>query len=443
MEEGFIVKLNEKLDISIAHQSSGKVLHRHVLIVGGGSDLMPRLRSVDPNLHTSVICRASVLKFVYEIECNRTVIVLNDDTPVELWVQHARNLHEVDPIDAVVSFAEIDQDKAAAISEHLGLGYHSPSTISWVHDKLLMRQRLRAAGVEEINNALVYSPDDVLIYGEQWGYPLILKPSKGRASTGISVVHTPKDVITAFNRSSTATAPRLEPSPLIVEPLLQGREYSVETLSEDGQHIILAIVEKYKDDVSKVEVGHLVPAPLSPEIAEQIEDYVARVLDALDIRFGITHTELMVTADGPRIIETHVRPAGDEIPSLIHDSLGVDPLQYFVEQAAGLPIADRLRAHLAKAKPHQRAAAIWYAHTNVQGTLVEINGVEDTKAAPGVQEFLLLLKEGAHLTGLSSSYSRIAFVRTVAAQPEEALQLAQDAIARLDFRISIRSSNWR
>jgi biotin carboxylase len=425
----------------VDHKTMNKdqVSKRHVLIVGGGSDLMPRLRAVSPNIKTSVICRTSVLPFVHKIEDNQAVLVLPDHSPVDLWVQHAKKMHSVHPFDTVTSFAEIDQDKASAIAEALGLNYHSSKTIAWVHDKYLMRQRLKEAGIEDIPSAFVENPGEIRDFVEQWGYPVVLKPSRGRASTGISVIHSPEDIEKAFRYSKTASAPRLESSPLIVEPYLLGKEFSVEALSDQGEHIVLAIVEKYKDPVSKVEIGHVLPAPLSPEIEKQIEQYVANVLDALGIRFGITHTELIVTQDGPRIVETHVRPAGDEIPYLIHDSLGIDPLQYLVEQVAGMPIAERLRNHLRMAKAKQKSAAIWYAHVDIKGTLLEVGGIEEVKKAEGVREFFQLLKEGTQIDGLSSSYSRIAFVRTLADHPAEALRLARKAVELLEFRFSVRS----
>ena len=326
----------------------------HVLIVGGGSDLIPRLRAVATNVQTSVICRPSVLKFVYEIEKNNKVLVIEENADTQAWVEHAGALHKIDPFDSVVSFAEIDQDKAAAISESLGLDYHSSSTIEWVHNKLQMREQLRLTGVEDIPNALVTSAEEVLEFGQKWGYPLIIKPCRGRASAGVSVVYGPEDVAIKFERSNTATAPRLEPSPLLVERYLQGREYSVEAISEGGQHVILSIVEKYKEEVSKVEIGHMIPAILDSNTYTEIENHIVKVLDALNIRFGITHTEIMLTEEGPRVIETHVRAAGDDIPYLLQDSLGLDPLQYVVEQAAGESIYERLKMDVQRAKRTQK-----------------------------------------------------------------------------------------
>lgn len=412
-------------------------MRRHILIVGGGSDLQPRLRSTTGGVRTSVICRTSVLPWVYQLEENAAVLALPEDVPVERWVALSRALHAIDPFDGVTSLTETDQDKAAAIAEAIGLSYHSRATISWVHNKFLMRQRLSECGVEDIPNALALTPDDVLACGTAWGYPLILKPSRGRGSMGISVVESPADIPTLFARSTSASAPRVESSLLIVEPFLTGKEISIEALADDGVIIPVAIVEKYKDSQTKVELGHVVPANLDPTLEEQICGHLRRVFEALQIRVGISHTEMILTANGPRIVETHVRRAGDEIPTLIYDAFGIDIIEYMLEQVAGLPIAARLKAHLAKACQSPKAAAIWFTHVDARGELLEVQGVEEAKANPGVQELHLLLKPGSQLNGLMSSHSRVTSIRTVADSKEEALCRAQEASKRLSFDLRV------
>ncbi|WP_144636121.1 ATP-grasp domain-containing protein [Priestia megaterium] len=422
-------------------QNQTNKLHNHVLIVGGGSDLMPRLRDVDKRVKTSVICRASVKQFVHKMEDNQAVIVLNDNSDVETWVKHAKSLHSINPIDAVVSFAEIDQDKAAAISEALKSNFYSTSTIEWVHDKSKMRRRLKDTFAEGLPSELVYSAEEVIKFGENAGYPLILKPSKGRASAGISIVTNPSEAEQAFKSTKNVVVPRLEASPTLVEPYLEGKEFSVEALSESGEHIILAIVEKYKDEESKVEIGHCLPARLSKEEKEQIEKHVSKVLDSLDISFGITHTELILTSQGPHIIETHVRAAGDEIPELIKDSLGLDPLDYVVKQAAGLPILEEIKLKLQDAKTNQKSTAIWFASVNIKGKIKSVKGLDEAKQVSGVSEVFQLLDNGSEISPLSSSYSRIAFSRSVANSQKEALEIAQKSIDKLKIELEVGSSN--
>ncbi|TKI60055.1 ATP-grasp domain-containing protein [Lysinibacillus mangiferihumi] len=409
---------------------------KHVLIIGGGSDLVPMLRNVDKNIRTSVFCRPSILNFVYEIEKNNTVLIIKEEASIQEWIEYARSLHKVDPFDSVVSFAEIDQDKAAAISESLGLNYHSVSTVEWVHNKFQMRNRLRMTGVEDIPNKLVIYAEEINEFGNKYGYPLIVKPSKGRASVGVSIIQESEEIFEKMDYSIKSKIPRLEQSSLIVEPYLKGKEYSVEAISENGQHLILAIVEKYKHELNKVEIGHMVPAELDLNTYKEIENHIIKVLDALEIKFGVTHTEIMLTDKGPRVIETHVRLAGDDIPLLIKDSLGVDMMKYIVEQAAGYSIYDRLKQEIEKGKKTQKGAAIWFINTELEGKLCGIENIDQITKTVGVVEFIPSYEIGMYLEGLKSSYSRLGSIRTTAETPVKAINLAKDLADKVKISIS-------
>ena len=46
------------------------------------------------------------------------------------------------------------------------------------------------------------------------------------------------------------------------------------------------------------------------ETEKSLLSYTVKVLDALGFRYGPSHTELMLTPKGPRLIETAARPMG-------------------------------------------------------------------------------------------------------------------------------------
>ena len=76
-----------------------------------------------------------------------------------------------------------------------------------------------------------------------------------------------------------------------------------------------------------------------------------RVLDALGVEFGATHTEIVLGDAGPRVIETHIRMGGDEIPALAFDATDVDLADCVVRQTVGEKVLPEIRAVLAKNGP--------------------------------------------------------------------------------------------
>ena len=73
-----------------------------------------------------------------------------------------------------------------------------------------------------------------------------------------------------------------------------------------------------------VELGHVVPAALTPGDRTAVTELVTAVLDAVGLVEGPAHTEVIVTADGPRVVEAHSRRGGDRINELVRLVHGVD-----------------------------------------------------------------------------------------------------------------------
>jgi biotin carboxylase len=402
------------------------------LVVGSGSDLQPRLRRAAPDVQTVVLCRASALELVFGVPENEAVIVLGDHLPVDRWVSAARHIDEEWGVDAVVSFSEIDQDKAAHVAAALGLRCHSVETVARVHDKALMRARLAEVGLERVPCRTVRSLADLEAFYDAVGGPLIIKPTSGRASVGISLARTRLDLAEAYEHTRDARAPRLDPSPPLAERYIEGHEYSVEALTHHGLHHVFAVTEKFTDPASKVELGHVVPARLPRDDEQRVIAHVRAALTALGVAFGITHTEVILSADGPFIVETHLRGAGDEIIPLVHDATGEDMLDLFLRQIVGVDIGALPALRSRRDRPHYQASgAIRYLATEARGTLCGIDGWTEVSALPGVRDARQLVAAGAALDGLRSSRSRLGYVRVRADDADSAVALADAALGKL------------
>jgi biotin carboxylase len=343
-------------------------------------------------------------------------------------------VHRADPFTRIASFADPDQDRAAVIAARLGLLMHSEQTIAWVHEKPRMRRRLAEQGIDDTPFALVSSPDELRAFIREHGFPCIAKPAVGAGSIGIRRIAGDADVEAAF--ATAGIRSEMSGGGVLVERLHEGPQFSAEAFSEDGVHQVVCITRKYSEPRHYVEVGHVLPADLPAADCAAIEAYVARVLDALEIGFGPTHTEFVLTAGGPRIIETHARIAGDRIPYMIHDALGIDLVAHTVRQVLGERELPAVRAELAAARAAApRCAAIWFAGSPAAGTLESVGGVEQVRAREGSSEVRVMQPLGQRFRPLSSSESRLGLVRTHGASADEALARARDGAAALEFRV--------
>ncbi|MFE2011253.1 ATP-grasp domain-containing protein [Streptomyces sp. NPDC059491] len=409
----------------------------HVLIVGGGREIPGLIRDAgDPDVVTTILCRMEFVPKIRKPGQHDRVLALRSDAPDAEWIALAAAVHERQPFTRVGTFGERDQDRAAAVAAALGLPCHSPQTIAYVHDKDAMRRRLAELGVDDTPGGRVADVAELRAFLARHGTPCVVKPVQGAGSFGVSVVRSADEAEAAFARAA-ADFEVIPDAGVLVERFHEGPQFSVEAFSEDGEHEILAVTRKFSDPVGFVELGHVVPAELSEEQTDAVHGYVRRLLDALDITYGVTHTEVVLTTAGPRVIETHVRLAGDEIPYLVHDVTGVDLVDCVVRQTLGQPVLADIRKTLADPTVDRSPEAIWFAVPQARGTLARIVGLDEAAARPGVVAAEALLGAGDVLGDLDSSESRAAFVRARGADAAEAVERARQAVAALEFEVTV------
>ena len=403
---------------------------KHVMVFGSGNgDLPGRIRALEEGVSTTLVCRPEHLHRLVEPTGHARLLVLRAEASLRECVGLARVVHEVHPVTHIATLGEHDQDRAAAVGEALGVHTHSQETVRLAHRKDAMRARLAAAGLDDTPAALVADAAALRTFAARHGYPVVVKPVGGLASFGVSIVRGPHELEPAYERAATASEHGwIRPLGVLAEGFLQGPEYSVEALSEASEHVVLGITAKYTDPATRVEVGHVLPAPLHSAVRERIEDLVVGVLDALGVEFGATHTEVVLTAAGPRVVETHVRMGGDEIWELVHGATGVDLLDCQLRQVIAQKVLPGVRARLAEPRP-PRAESIWFATPPPVGELVEVLGAD----AGGEAVISVTVTPGTQFSGLVSSYARPASARCGAGTAEEAVRLARAAVGGLTF----------
>ncbi|MFD5543270.1 ATP-grasp domain-containing protein [Streptomyces sp. NPDC127079] len=358
----------------------------------------------------------------------RHVVVLDDEADLGLWTGVAQVLHDAAPFDAVAAFNEHTYRIVRAVSDRLGV----PTVVDVelferVLDKSRTREILDKHGVPGCRHRLARGRDSLSAAIRAVGLPCIVKPVDGEASAGVARIDSPADVDAALLRLGEEQVDR----GVVVEEFLVGAEFSVEAVSVGTRHHVLAITRKFRDDRTFVERGHLVPAPLDAADREAVTRYVERVLDVLGFHDCPSHTEIVLTDRGPRIIETHNRIGGDAIMDLVELATGVDVHDLVARQSVGEDVS----ALLPQPVTAHRAAAVWYADPSgpPTNTLVEVQEVERVRRLPSVHRVDLLKQPGSPQTAVLQSGDRSARVLTAADTPAAALHNAQEAVRTLRF----------
>ena len=353
----------------------------------------------------------------------------DEDTSVNEYVELAKVLHHVYPFDAVCSFNDNAQHIAIAINQALELPYSlTDDVLQRVYNKNLMRLTLRKAGLDNTPHALVTDHAGIASFAEDHGYPMILKPVDATGSKGVSLIDAYEHIESALRYLNQGDGNVVA----IVERFIEGKELSIEAFSEDGHHQVIAITEKFKDPLNFIEIGHVVPAPLSVKDQELVVTFVVQVLECLGVQDGPTHTEIILSENGPVIIETHTRPGGDRIDQLVKIAYGIDIFKLAARQVMGEQV-------LVDAQPptSHRYGAIWFAAPEMTQShyLKAVNNLSLAEQSPGIKEVKIMLTPGSTLHRLQDSFSRGAFAVAEGDSYEEALERAKKALAKLEFVI--------
>jgi hypothetical protein len=305
---------------------------------------------------------------------------------------------------AAFGFGEIGCRAAAAASERFGWPGNSIASLEAFRNKAALRAAVGDRAGKPVRHQARLGPDDLLTAAELIGYPCIVKPEDGTGSTGVRYLAGPGDCRDYRDQLSG-------PGRFLIEEFVAGSEVSVEAMTNDGRHRLLAITAKTTTGVPDfVETGHTLPVPLDEPERDRLWQVVQATLTAAGHRYGVTHTEVMLTDAGPRLIESHGRPGGDRISDLIQLATGMDVF----EQTIALTL--NLDCDIAPNK--QRLAGIRYVEFDTGVPVPEID-LAPIRALPYVHEAMLSVPPGQHPPNVHRSADRHGFVVATGADPAE------------------------
>ena len=268
--------------------------------------------------------------------------------------------------------------------------------------------------------------------------PCVVKADGLAAGKGVFVCRTQPEANAAWEQA------RALGNRVLVEELLEGEEVSVFALTDGAEALALAPAQDFKRLLAGDEgpntggMGSYSPVPfLAPEEVEELVERVHRPVIAELARrgtpfLGLLYAGLMLTEEGPRVLEFNCR-FGDPETQAILPRLEGDFLGALTAAATGALVGVELAAGPDAAVTVVLAAA-GYPEAPEQG--VEIRGLEDAEAAGA----LVFHAGTATRDGrLVSAGGRVLNVTGVGESVAEARELAYTAVERIEFpRVQFR-----
>lgn len=245
---------------------------------------------------------------------------------------------------------------ATRLAYDLGLPGNNPAQLPYLREKDKMQEAIKDAGLRYIRGKVVTTIDEAVAYyrDELNGKPAIVKPLKGAGSNGViacmdetELIKAVVDDIAMDGNDGTANAS------VLVQEMIIGTEYFVDTVTRDGQTVVTNVMRYIKKKLNAERPVYIcsVAVDSTEPIYKTLADYVIKVVDAVGLTVGPSHTEVMVDEEGPVLIEVNARLAGGEQPAewqsmvlglhesdialraylgmdILHDSCGVTSAEY-------------------------------------------------------------------------------------------------------------------
>ncbi len=203
--------------------------------------------------------------------------------------------------------------------------------------KALMQQALVDAGVPALKTLHTSSEAVAEAWIKESGLkhtPLIIKPPMASGSEKVFHIAASGDWKTAFNRvlSENLISGKRSDTVVVQEQAI-GTEYAVGTVSANGNHYLAHLIKYHKTSSGDRQTvfDHVEFVPYDQTSLGELFDYTRKALDALGVRFGATHTEIMLTKDGPRLIETSARMIGGPVVGFARAATGSSQADKLVE----------------------------------------------------------------------------------------------------------------
>jgi predicted ATP-grasp superfamily ATP-dependent carboligase len=247
---------------------------------------------------------------------------------------------------------ELADELAARVTPEVA---NVPALTSARRHKWEMARAVAGAGLPVLAQICTDDPAEVAAWIERENLvdrDLVIKPPKSASTDGVTRVPRGQGWRDVFDAQlGKANQWDVINDRMLVQEHARGTEFVVDVFSYEGVHTITDVCQYRKiDNGSHMAVYESMEwLPIDNPVVAQLVDYTKGVLDAVGMRFGAAHVEIMLTSAGPRLIEVNARPHGGGQPRFARAATGDSQVDRAVRYFSGrgeIPAGYQLHRHV-------------------------------------------------------------------------------------------------
>jgi len=328
-----------------------------------------------------------------------------------------RELQE-EKVDFVQAGREYSVGIADEIATRLCPKYaNSPSTSFQRMNKYDMQEAVRKAGLRAtLQYKIKYtelSQEDFKQL-EKFSFPVILKPLEASGSLGVKICSTKEDIhknLKEATREHTPTGGAV--SGMVVQELLKGDEYIVDSMSLQGNHINTCVFRYGKILHQQIPIYRYADV-IDPKTTEAklCSDYIKKTLDAIGLNNGLSHAEVFLTPDGPCLVEINPRVSGMNgfLNHIARCVLGINQVDVLAELIRDKQAIHDFLSKQFSLKCHGRIIIVQNFHEKI---LEEFNARGLLQTLPSYEHHQSFIKAGQKHHGVKVLTDAVAYISLV------------------------------
>jgi hypothetical protein len=255
----------------------------------------------------------------------------NDDNEIRSWVSTLTS--SISSIKCAISESDVGTPYAERIQRALSLPSNGISP--QLRSKYLMNEYCKLTGLEVNKQILSNNWDDSKAFIESISsdscaiIDCVVKPQRGVASSDVYLCTSLLEAENAFNKLLNAsTFGGGKNDVVLIQEFAVGQEYAVDAVTKDGKVKIMALWKYDKRSMNGAPFVYQCTELVCCDSQEGVKviDYCIKCLEAVGHKWGPTHTEIVLTKNGPRLIEINGRWQNSNFLSLVKRSLDRDAL---------------------------------------------------------------------------------------------------------------------
>jgi len=362
--------------------------------------------------------------FVFADE--RAVISSEDEEAVD-------RLARARDVDGIVSpGADWPVGIAARVAERIGLAHPIDGrTGALATSKARQREAFAAAGVPHARALDARDPALRL--------PAVVKAPDRQGQRGLTLVRDRGELEAALD----AAIAESRSGAVLVEEHVEGPEVTVNAVSVDGELVPLTVTDRMTAAPPAFGVALAHVWPCVHDVGAVVTAAKAAV-EAVGIANGPSYTQLRIGPDGPVVIEVAARLGGGHDAELCEVATGVDLNTLAIDFALGsvpdrgltpatLPALDTDASRGTGPSGASGAAVVFLVPP--QGRLLEVEGVTDVEAIPGVVWVRVYRRPGHVFGPLRRGSDRAGAILVTGRDREEALERGRRGADAVRFRV--------